>query len=352
MNDLFAAVFAISFLVSLVFFILTAIAKIKRRYAGKKLRIALISLAVCVASFVAFGVTAPSGTQSSATANKTEKADSTQPQKEKETVSMESFKPKCDELMKELGNDYYDSWVSTGGYLVLEVSNNGLGEEVQKAIDGDKDLRDAWAKMRSAVVEDYNRLIEHAKSAGIEKPLLSYNVVDDTNTNNYLLTVQGGIVAYDAVEEAIASAVKNATMGEQNALKKANSYLDYTAFSYEGLIDQLEYEGFTSEEAKFGADNCGADWYEQALKKAYSYLDYTAFSYSGLIDQLEYEDFTTDQATYAADNCGADWNEQAVKKAKSYLDHTSFSKSGLIEQLEYEGFTTEQATYGAEQNGY
>lgn len=353
MNDLFAAVFAISFLVSLVFFILTAIAKIKRRYTGKKMRIALISLALCVVSFVMFGVTSPSSGKKTDTGNvgtKTEQK--TEDTKKESTPDMSLFKPKCDELMKELGNDYYDSWVSTGGYLVLEVSNNGLGEEVQKAIDGDKDIRDAWAKMRSGVVEDYNRLIEHAKSAGIEKPLLSYNIVDDTNTSNYLLTVQGGIVAYDAVEEAIASAVKNATMGEQNALKKANSYLDYTAFSYEGLIDQLEYEGFTSEEAKFGADNCGADWYEQALKKAYSYLDYTAFSYSGLIDQLEYEDFTTDQATYAADNCGADWNEQAVKKAKSYLDHTSFSKTGLIEQLEYEGFTTEQATYGAEQNGY
>ena len=73
-------------------------------------------------------------------------------------------------------------------------------------------------------------------------------------------------------------------MGEQNALKKANSYLDYTAFSYEGLIDQLEYEGFTSEEEKFGADNCGTDWYEQAVKKAKSYLDHTSFSKSGLIE--------------------------------------------------------------------
>ena len=83
-----------------------------------------------------------------------------------------------------------------------------------------------------------------------------------------------------------------------------------------------------------------------ALSKAYDYLDFMAFSYSGLIEQLEFEGFSTSEATYAADNCGADWNEQAAKKAREYLDFMSFSRSGLIEQLEFEGFTRSQAEYG------
>lgn len=91
---------------------------------------------------------------------------------------------------------------------------------------------------------------------------------------------------------------------------------------------------------------------KNALAKAKSYLNYSAFSYKGLIEQLEYEKFSTADATYAVDNCGADWFEQAAKKAKSYLGFTSFSRDGLIEQLEYEGFTHEQAVYGVEQNGY
>ena len=74
-----------------------------------------------------------------------------------------------------------------------------------------------------------------------------------------------------------------------------------------------------------------------------------AFSYRGLVEQLEYEGYTTSEAEYAADNCGADWNLQAVKKAKEYLSVMSFSRDGLIEQLEYEGFTNSQATYGVEQ---
>lgn len=91
---------------------------------------------------------------------------------------------------------------------------------------------------------------------------------------------------------------------------------------------------------------------KNALSKAQDYLSFTAFSYSGLISQLEYEGFSTEDATYAVDNCGADWNEQAAKKAQDYLDYSSFSRQGLIEQLEYEGFSAEQAEYGVTAVGY
>lgn len=91
---------------------------------------------------------------------------------------------------------------------------------------------------------------------------------------------------------------------------------------------------------------------KNALKSAKSYLDYSAYSYSGLIKQLEFEKYSHEDAVFAADNCGADWNEQAVKSAKSYLEYSSFSKDELIKQLEFGGFTHDQAVYGAEQNGY
>ena len=87
-------------------------------------------------------------------------------------------------------------------------------------------------------------------------------------------------------------------------------------------------------------------------KKANSYLSHSAFSYKRLLEQLEYEKFTTPQATYAVTNCGANWYEQAAKKAASYMSHSSFSRDRLISQLEYEGFTTDQAEYGVTQIGY
>ena len=144
----------------------------------------------------------------------------------------------------------------------------------------------------------------------------------------------------------------SATIGQKNALKSAKNYLSFTAFSYEGLKEQLTFEGYSDDECTYAADKCGADWNEQAIKSAKNYLSFTAFSKSGLQKQLEFEKFTSEQAKYGAENCGADWNEQAAKSAKNYLDMMAFSKEGLIEQLVFDGFTSEQAKYGAEANGY
>jgi hypothetical protein len=90
---------------------------------------------------------------------------------------------------------------------------------------------------------------------------------------------------------------------------------------------------------------------QNALRKANSYLDFTAFSYPGLIKQLEFEKYSTEDATWAADHVKVDWNQQAAKKAKSYLEFSSFSRAGLIDQLLFEGFTPEQAEYGVSQTG-
>jgi len=88
-----------------------------------------------------------------------------------------------------------------------------------------------------------------------------------------------------------------------------------------------------------------------ALRKAESYLDFSAFSRTGLIGQLEFEKYSTEDSTWAADRVTVDWNEQAAKKAKSYLEFSSFSRSGLVDQLLFEGFTPEQAEYGASTTG-
>lgn len=94
---------------------------------------------------------------------------------------------------------------------------------------------------------------------------------------------------------------------------------------------------------------------EQARGSAESYLDYSAFSRNGLIDQLssKYGDsYPKNVATQAVDSLKVDWNAQAAKSAQSYLDYTSFSCTGLIQQLSsrYGGqFTNAQAKFGAHQ---
>ena len=89
-----------------------------------------------------------------------------------------------------------------------------------------------------------------------------------------------------------------------------------------------------------------------AAAKAKQYLRTMPFSQKGLIGQLEYGGFTTEEAEYGVAQSGADWNEQAALKAKQYLKTMAFSREGLIEQLEYEGFTPQQAEYGVQAVGY
>lgn len=110
-------------------------------------------------------------------------------------------------------------------------------------------------------------------------------------------------------------------------------------------------KGDTKEAAKVEETSNETTAQKNAVRKANSYLSMTGFSRSGLIKQLEFEKFSTEDATYAVDKISPDWNEQAAKKAKSYQDLSGFSRDGLIKQLEFEGFTTEQAAYGADSVG-
>ena len=215
----------------------------------------------------------------------------------------------------------------------------------------------------SAVLFDYDGSV-----SGIDFIGNMIVFVDDESKNTILISLLNSTEAeyshfddFYKIVDSISKRTESANSGEgsddipieyNNALKAAKNYLEYTAFSYNGLVSQLEYEGYSNEACTYAVDNCNADWNEQALNSAINYLEYTAFSYSGLISQLEYEGFTSDQATYGADNCGADWNEQAANAAKNYLEYSSFSRQCFLDQLMYEGFTQEQAEYGGTSAGY
>jgi hypothetical protein len=100
-----------------------------------------------------------------------------------------------------------------------------------------------------------------------------------------------------------------------------------------------------------GGASAGTPGQNNALRSAKQYLQFTAFSRSGLIHQLKFEGYTTAQAQYGAAHATTNWSAQAVKSAKQYLQTSPFSRSGLIHQLEFEGFTPAQATYGVGKAG-
>lgn len=90
---------------------------------------------------------------------------------------------------------------------------------------------------------------------------------------------------------------------------------------------------------------------QNAIDSAQAYLEMSPFSASGLVKQLEYEGYSTEDATYAVNSLGADWNRQAARSAKAYLEMSPFSRSSLTDQLIYEGFTESQAAYGVSTTG-
>ncbi len=111
-----------------------------------------------------------------------------------------------------------------------------------------------------------------------------------------------------AAEAAAAEAARIGSVAQQNAHRSAVNYLDVMPFSRSGLVNQLEFEGFSTADAEFG------------------------------IARLEAEG-------------GVDWNAQAAASAANYLDLMSFSRSGLVNQLVFEGYTPEQAEHGASSTG-
>lgn len=165
-----------------------------------------------------------------------------------------------------------------------------------------------------------------------------------------------------AAAEAEASAKAKA---EADAAAKAKAEAEAAAKAEADAAAKAKAEAEAAAKAKAEADAAAAKAaaeaeaaakkgtvsQQNALRKAESYLDFTAFSRTGLIHQLEFEKYSTADATWAVDRVTVDWNQQAAKKAKSYLEFTSFSRSGLIDQLLYEGFTPAQAEYGASTTG-
>lgn len=141
------------------------------------------------------------------------------------------------------------------------------------------------------------------------------------------------------------------TVSQKNAAGSAASYLRYSSFSRTGLIKQLQFEGFSLEDATYGVDAQKADWFAQAVKSAASYLKSSAFSRTGLIKQMEFEGFSNAEAVHGVDAQKADWNSEAAKDAASYLKISSFSRTGLIDQLLFEGYTQSEAEFGVNSTG-
>lgn len=190
-------------------------------------------------------------------------------------------------------------------------------------------------------------------SAGSDTPT-EINEPQEPNDQGVESQADSSAEAEDRTED---SSSLSETSEERNARKSAESYLRFSAFSRTGLIEQLEYEGYSFENSSYAVDAVNADWFEQAAKSAESYLEYSSFSRSGLLDQLIYEGFSEAEAAYGVERAfeeqesssgGSADQANAIGSAESYLRYSAFSRTGLIAQLEYEGFSRADSTFAVD----
>jgi hypothetical protein len=96
---------------------------------------------------------------------------------------------------------------------------------------------------------------------------------------------------------------------------------------------------------------------QNAVAAAQQYLATSAFSMQGLIDQLDSSagsGFSVNDATVAVDSLNVNWDSEAVQAAKQYLQTSPFSCQGMVQQLSSSAgsqFTQAQAQYGATKVG-
>ena len=260
-----------------------------------------------------------------------------------------------------ISNDVSTSASLISNNIINEVSEIGMNE-VEK-ITAESNTSQKVDKIMLKAKEDSKMITEDIKKEAMEfirnnksnfykdnetmeKAIYYGYLLERAYEKNDKKYANLGMDVYQAVKYVYRGVEKIDDVATQENLKQIEKDLEKIS---EEIIPTAQ--NITSKETKM-EDIAISIAQKNALLTAKDYLNYTAFSYKGLIEQLKYEGYSVQEATYGADNCKADWNEQAAKMAKQYMDYKSFSKSGLIEQLEYEGFTKEQAQYGVSSVGY
>ena len=139
----------------------------------------------------------------------------------------------------------------------------------------------------------------------------------------------------------------------KQAVLKAKDHLRYPPVSRLRLVSWLQREGFTREQAEYGADASRVNWYTQAVIAANQRLR-SPHLWSRLVLSVmltAMEEFTAEEADYAVDHCNANWREMAVQMAIQFWKQRPYYKEELIGELEKHRFTREEAEYGVTKAG-
>lgn len=186
--------------------------------------------------------------------------------------------------------------IAGGGQDDGDIPSAAATQETDVAVVKEKTAEEVAAEEQAAeeaaAAEEARRAEEEARKAEEERLAEEQRVAEEAA----------------AAAAAAAEAARIGSVAQQNAYRTAEDYLGFTAFSRSGLIDQLEFEGYSTADAEFGVARIeaegGVDWNAQAAESAADYLSFTSFSRSGLIDQLVFEGYSREQAEYGVSTTG------------------------------------------------
>ena len=233
---------------------------------------------------------------------------------------------------------------STSTFLIMTyIGSDSLHDAVHSAADAENVVKTLMKAPLANDASDWAPLddgyeLKAAKDGCFGAYTVQYKGVGEVtiivcavfDSNNNLLLIEGIPFSKEGVDEILS------TMGSTSGMKTLDSDSSIGSFANQGTGSLSTHSSYTPTRGE-----------QNALETAHDYLNAMAFSASGLKHQLEFEGYTSDEADYAVENCGANWDEQARLMAREYLNSQAFSRKGLIEQLEYEGFTYSQASTAA-----
>ena len=196
--------------------------------------------------------------------------------------------------------------------------------------------------------------------------------INKTEDNTYTRSECGSDVnKKDETKSYTSKAQENVTFGMIQAEKAAKQWLEVMAFSKQRLIERLKNDGFTNEEAVYGANKVYGVKQSVDLENLKDIIDFEKksaikitkvildsyevtnrlISKRIIINHIEKAGIHSKFGEYAVNNCNVDWCVQAEKLAKHWLETNEISKQKLINYLEHEGFTQEEVVYAVEKVG-
>ena len=241
---------------------------------------------------------------------------------ETEDEKVQKVEEKLERIRQEVENEQTDIDTLKENKKELETYKSGI-EKLNFEKEENKVRKNVWKNTISEIIGKIDTKINIAvpdfntMSSFDAENWGKTNSITVTTSTDYSDSIPNGKVisqsrnAGQTIEKGtdtiniIYSMGKKPTIGEMNALTKAQSYSDNMFMSKKRLYEQLTSpygEGFTASEAQYAIDHVKADWNYNALQKAKSYQSNMNMSKSRIQQQLTSsygEGFTASEAQYA-----------------------------------------------------